>query len=203
MRAVLISLLLAAVSVVGCGRNANAPNFGRLPCHLGLWEGKDMPITEELFSSTGADVFVNRLYWNADDNAIQIQTHLTVFSDWEKGMSRHPMKSFKADGWKLLAQNHDSVSTCKDKTIQVSLSEWERNYKAIVVLYWYQLGDRIFFDQSELDKIRSELGDQDTPRPLVKVQLQITKSRATEDEESMKQLAGKIAKWIEKPFYHQ
>jgi len=107
-----------------------------------------MPIPEELATAVGADVFINRLYWNADNNAVQIQTHLTVYQDWEKGMSRHPMKSLKADGWKLLAQNQDSVSTCKDNTIKVNLSEWERNYKLIRVLFWYQLGDRIFFRSS-------------------------------------------------------
>jgi len=203
MRAVLISLLLGAVSVVGCGHNANSPDFKRMPLRLGLWEGKDVPISEELLASTGADVFVNRVYWNSDDNAVEIQTHLTVFSDWEKGMSRHPMERFKADGWTLLSQNHASVSTCNEKKIQVSLSEWEKKYTAIVVLFWYQLGARIILNPSELDQIRSELGDQNPPSPLVKVQLQITRSHAKGTEEDMKQLAGKIAKWIEKPFYQR
>ena len=103
-----------------------------------------MPTSDELITATGADVFVNRMYWNVDDSDLQIQMHVTVFSDLEKGMKSHPMKTLQADGWKLLVQNRDSVATCNDKTIPVSLSEWEKNYKAVMVLFWYQLGDRVF-----------------------------------------------------------
>jgi hypothetical protein len=202
MRTILISLLLAAVSVAGCGHSSQSPDFKKMPCKFGLWEGQDMPISEELRASTGADVFINRVYWNSNNKIIQILTHLTVFSDWEKGMSRHPIERYKADGWKLLSQNHDSISTSKDKNIQVCLSEWEKNYKTIVVVFWYQLGDRILFDRSDLEKVRAELGDQNPPSPLVKVQLEITRLRPKGDDEEVKQLAGKIAKWIEKPFYH-
>jgi len=202
MRFVLVSLVLGAVLVAGCGEKTHGPNFVRMPCRLGLWEGSDKPITEELRDSTGADVFVHRVYWNSNDSDVQIETHLTVFSNWDKGMSNHPMKRLEAEGWKLVSNSKESIETFKDKTIQVKISEWERNYIAVVVLYWYQIGDRIFFDLSELEKIRSELGDPMTSSPLIKVQLQIIKTRTKGDIDSMKELASKIAKWIEKPFYH-
>jgi EpsI family protein len=204
MRVVLISLLLGAISVAGCGQNSSPPDFNRIPRRLGLWEVKsESPLSPDLLAAVGADIVVDRYYRYSRDERIQVGSHLAVFSDFEKGMLHNPMKVYKATGWKLLAQNHETVPTTCGNNIQVSLSEWEKGYETVLVLYWYQLGDRILLDKSELDQLRSELGDQEPLDRLVKVQLQLTKTHPKGDDELVKELAGKIAKWIEKPFYHE
>jgi EpsI family protein len=202
MRTTLIACLALTLVVAGCGHGSKSPDFNKLPNRLGDWEGQNQPISKELLAATGADVFVNRIYQNGNGPSSQILTHLAVFSDWEKGASRHPVKCLKDDGWKMVSQNNHSLSTGQDREIQVHLSEWEKNYKTILVLFWYQMGDRIALTSAELDQIRSELGDQAASSPLVQVQLQITKSHLKGDDDVLKEFAGKIAKWIEKPVYH-
>ena len=71
----------------------------------------------------------------------------------------------------------------------------------IEVLYWYQLGDHIIFDRSDLENVRAELKGQEPQPRLIKVQLQIERSADDDNKDRLLELASKIAKWLDTPFY--
>ncbi len=216
-----IFLLLGVVCLVGCGTDNtqsssspapspqtnrgsaahdSVPDLNRMPHRFGLWQGKDTPLSPEILAAVGADVVVDRLYHNPEENT-QIASHMAVFSDWDTGLRHNPMVLYKATGWKLLTVTHESISSSSMKSIQVSVSEWERGNDRVVVLFWCQLGDYVLFEQSDLNKIRSKLTGKEHPPRLLKVQLQISITRPEGDRDAVMNLAGKIARWLDKPFY--
>jgi hypothetical protein len=197
MRTILLSLALGAISVAGCGNNAKTPNFDQIPKSFGHWEGQNLPITQQIRDSTAAPFLLKRIYWNTQNDAVQIETFLTGFSDWDKGLGHSPLLRNKADGWKLISQKNLSIPTTKDNNISVCLSEWEKDFKNVLVLHWYHCGGRATVDPAEIEKARSESKDPNSLAPLINVRLEIKKTRREGDDEDLKEFAGKIAKWIE------
>jgi PHD/YefM family antitoxin component YafN of YafNO toxin-antitoxin module len=160
-----------------------------------------MPLSPEIRAAIGADVVIDRVYRNSPDAATEISAHLAVFSDWNRGIYHHPFTAYRANGWTLLNQTRESVSAAHGRSVPVSLSEWESKSRGVLVLFWYQLGDHVLFERSELDELRAELPNQERPPRLVKVLLQIGGSRTVVNKAALEQLAGETAKWLDRPYY--
>lgn len=167
----------------------------KLPLRLGMWKGEDQVLSAEILSRIGADVCIERTYRNLARK--EIHALLAVFSNWREGLHDNPIVLYKASGWQLRSQAYEPVRINDETTFLVSVSRWEKDQRRIVVLFWYQLGDHVLFQQSELDKLHLEGYDERSKPRLVKIQLEMSQSAFGEAESSAKQLAREIAEWLD------
>jgi hypothetical protein len=184
----------------GRGGKAKLPDFRQMPLRLGSWEGEYHSMDEKLLARVGADACINATYRNSENKAIS--AHLAAFSNWNTGMYHNPMIVYRAAGWKFSSQSYESVQVNNGVPFRVSLSTWQKKQNWVLVLYWYQLGDRILFQRSDLGNLDLVSHDKAPHPPLVKVLLQIDDFGTEAGKNVMKELAGEIRTWLDGAHKH-
>ena len=179
----------------GRGQEAKVPDVRKLPLCLGLWNGEDNFLRDEILAFLGADVCVQRTYTNAGTKSILL--NLAVFSDVRRGLFQTPISCYKASGWELRSQAYEQLRINNEKFLRVSVSRWERKQYRVAVLFWYQLGGHVLFQRSDLEKLEVKLGDQGSRPHLVRILMQTGQSSPGEAESDLRKLACSIAQWLD------
>jgi hypothetical protein len=113
---------------------SNSPNLLKVPYEVREWMGRDAPITnEEALPTLGADNFMFRQYWRADQSVLW----LTAIGS-TRGQSFHaPDICFVAANWNVLTRPPQDIPVSGGKvaarTILAQLDTGER----FVDLHWY------------------------------------------------------------------
>jgi hypothetical protein len=113
---------------------SNSPALQQIPLRLGEWVGRDAPVAnEESLPTLGADQFLFRQYWRADNAVL----YLTVIGG-TKGQSFHaPTVCYVAANWTVEDRPHVYIpvegGSVAARTILARLDTGER----FVDMHWY------------------------------------------------------------------
>jgi EpsI family protein len=172
--------------------------FDNLPLELGNWRGEPTKLDPEIAKATRADSITDRLY--QDDAERVVSMHSAIFKDHNAGVYHNPFNCYRTAGWKKIDEAKETVAVSKDFTLEVSLTTWEKESHRILVVYWYQLGERVLFERFELGAIRWSLGGQTKWPVLTKVMLQTMESSDSRESKALiLDFAKLVAQWLNGP----
>ena len=143
-RALVAAVLVSAMTIVVSGRRvrpAAQPDFSSLAYSIGAWRGADAePLDDESRAILGADQYVLRTYHGAAGDA---GLYIAYYATQKPGVSIHsPLHCLPGTGWEPLDTSRVDVSTLGGP-VQVNRLLARKNLDQALVLYWYQLEDRM------------------------------------------------------------
>ena len=166
-----------------------------LPITLGKWEGVDSDANKEVFEYFDADSFVNRIYRNSRGEAVAL--HIALFTDRDKWAPHHPPMCYTRSGWEV-EESAQNVFVESEDSIEARLMMCHRLGDRVATLYWYQMGDLIYFDRDTARDARRELfGAKEWP-PIVKVLLQTQMDDPELAKQRLADIASKVRDWTVK-----
>jgi EpsI family protein len=173
-------------------------DFAQLPLQLGGWQGKNVDLDPKIFETIGADLIVNRSYRDTAQHVIS--AHLAVFTDPDTGVYHSPMNCYRSDGWQKGSEDVLQLRLGDQPGIEGNLTTWEKGGRAVVVLYWYQVGEHVLFDRFDMGRVRWALRGQETWPALVKVLMETQGSGDLDrDKARLRDLAERVYQWINQP----
>ncbi len=187
-------------------------DLDQMPMELGSWSGKDVPTDERIQQYLQAKAGINRLYRNAIGE--EVSAHVVWTDDYIK--VHFPEQCYKEAGWRQTASKSLDIETNEDsaaalgtetasedllieaegQTFPAKLLTFERDGRQTMVLYWFQMGDRFFFDRVRHRMLRREVcwGNREWP-PLVKVMLESPRM-GKRSENQLQEVAKQIFSWM-------
>jgi len=144
-RALLAAFLIVTMTIVVTGRRVRPvaePAFASLPYVIGDWRGADAePLDEESRTILGADQYLLRTYQGVDGAAAGL--YVAYYATQKPGVSIHsPLHCLPGTGWEPLDTSGARVETAAG-SVQVNRLLARKNLDQALVLYWYQLEDRM------------------------------------------------------------
>jgi EpsI family protein len=150
--------LLAASLIVSAGlyaRGASSPErvptretLGSTPTTLRQWEGRELPLNDDVVAQLGADDYINRLYLGAD--APPVALYVGYYASQRQGDAIHsPQNCLPGSGWQPVTGERTTVDL-GERTIPVNRFIIQKGLDRQAVFYWYQGRSRI---------LASELGN--------------------------------------------
>ncbi len=166
----------------------------KMPLRLGPWEGTKIEIDEKISGAVGADVVVNRSYANPAGYTVSLHANSVKHYDFQ--LQHHPRHCYTTHGARLIKEYNDARLDMPDgSSVPVGLMHMENNGQPILVLYWYQLGDRIVLNHVQQREVRYTLRGQDTWPQLIKVLLQAPAMNLEVAEEQLMDFASFVYPW--------
>jgi EpsI family protein len=157
-----------------------------LPVQLGEWKGEDTTTDPRLTGALQALASVDRIYRDRAGNAVYM--HFVWTDDYIR--IHLPQQCYREAGWKQTDESGISIPVRGDLTIPARLLTFERDEERIRLLYWFQLGDRFFFDRRGQRLARQQLcWGRTTWPPLVKVMLQTSDADPAQAEARLRDVA--------------
>lgn len=197
-------LLLLAVFMTGCGSSAVPSGASgnvapeSLPLRLDTWRGKDVPLKSDVRKLVGADACISRTYHEGTTR--EVSAFIATYSDWDVGMRQLPPTVYTGAGFRQLESSLHPIQV-GDWTATTHLSTWRLGDRShVVMMYWYQLGDRVLLEPADLQKVDAAQFPADCRPKLIKVQLGIGESSDGGNERAIKRFAREIAKWLHESF---
>jgi EpsI family protein len=141
-----------------------------IPNKLGGWTARDLPLDLAIFKHSGAAAMLNRAYSNSigDEIAANIGIWIGEFA----GTPHSPQVCYPGAGWEIVSRKKVSVAN-EENGSPAQLITFDKSGQRILVLYWYQYGDRVVFDAGDIRSFRQSLrGSKSSMPPIVKVMLQ-------------------------------
>jgi len=122
-------------------RPAAEPQFDTLPYAIGDWRGRDdAPLDDESRQILGADQYVLRTY---HDGPAAAGLYIAYYATQKPGVSIHsPLHCLPGNGWEPLDTAPVDVPTANG-TSRVNRLIARKDLDRALVLYWYQLADRM------------------------------------------------------------
>lgn len=144
-RALLAAFLIVTMTIVVTGRRVRPvaePSFASLPYVIGDWRGADAePLDEESRTILGADQYLLRTYQGVDGAAAGL--YVAYYATQKPGVSIHsPLHCLPGTGWEPLDTSETRVQTAAG-SVRVNRLLARKNLDQALVLYWYQLEDRM------------------------------------------------------------
>ncbi len=168
-----------------------------MPLEFGNWRGEEAKTDPEIFAASGANAIVDRFY--RDDQAHVVTSHTATFADPDEGIYHNPNVCYPAHGWKRLRDTTENLDVSDDLTIPVRLAVWENNNEKVMVVYWYQLGNRILHERWELGKARLAMRGQKKWPVLLKVMVQMPVDEKEDSEGILFGFTKQLAGWLNNP----
>ena len=143
-----------------------------LPNEIDGWVGTDQPIEEGVLKLLAADSLINRGYQHPQYGNVLM--HASVWVDPRKvaSIAPHlPKVCYSNVGWVPVDERQVTLNV-GGKPIPLSVLQFEKQGKQIVVAYWYQIGDVRFNTAVEARQLHRQLWGQPVWPATVKVLLQ-------------------------------
>jgi hypothetical protein len=161
--------------------------LGELPLTLGRSTGKDGPVDSNVLDAVGAEQQVDRVYTSIDGGMVSV--HCAAFRPTAEWTPHPPAVCYRTNGWNVLPTSTRSLPGRPHA--QIGLQTCERSGERVIVVYWYQMGDRTYYDRNSARGVRrSQWGRKEWP-PLVKTLLQ-TEDVGGDAESRLVELASRI-----------
>jgi EpsI family protein len=172
-------------------------NVRDLPLQFDEWQGVAAELDPEVTGRMGADAWADRVY--RDDQNRIVSLHAALFRDLDAGVFHSPVNCYRMAGWREVSQTETELAIPGKPSIPVRLDTWELKGERILVMYWYQLDQHIFFDRWGLLRARWEMrGEQSWP-PLIKVLLQTSAADPEDAKRRIRFIAARAYEWINQP----
>ena len=174
-------------------------DLGALPAGLGRWLGEESEVDAKLFSKTGSEACLTRVYRNAAGQ--EIATYIAVFADYlpSRGLilPHSAELCYPANGYRIVDEQDVRISSEKGLQCTARMLTVERDRSTLFVLFWYQAGDRFFTTNEAMRTTLWSFRGQDVWPPIVKVLLQASAPDARSAREALRDLATPLLTWFE------
>lgn len=213
MKSPFIRLAIAAVAVViifgiawysshkgGVYREIHLPqeSISTIPMEIGKWKGTDVPVEEKLFRGIAAHEVVSRSYANPAGET-ELTLHCAVFNTFWRRVPHSPKVCYRASGWTTIKDEAFELDDPDDPDNPdgretARLVTFEKDGATVFVLFWFQFGDFVVCDASDLASARWQYRNEETWPPVVKMMLQISADRPERAKKQLKEFADKLHK---------
>lgn len=173
--------------------SVESPTFSveELPMQLGEWTGEDVDLDPMLFAAIDPRSALNRIYQTKLGE--QASVHVAL---WDTGMltTPHiPTLCYELSGWTM--EGSPTKVDLPDSSEEAMLIVYNRANTRVAILYWYQIGEAMFFDHDGARSATRGVWNSPTRPPLVKVLLQVPANDLEEAERALVKLAQEIRGW--------
>jgi EpsI family protein len=172
-----------------------------IPLQFPQWKGENIEMADYQYQALGAAkdsegelMVVNRNYRNLHNE--QVTFHADVFFDYGVGMFHEPKNCFRSQGYHLVGDEKPVQLEVPGGSIEARVGVWEHNGEYSQVLYWYQLGEYVIHNRSELGSARWALRGKTEWPSLVKFLL-VTSGNTPEAEARVKNIAEEAIAWFQ------
>ncbi|MCC6126729.1 MAG: EpsI family protein [Pirellulales bacterium] len=174
-----------------------------LPYRLGAWSGTKTELDPKIFDATGAKIAENRSY--ADDFGHTISLHIAYYDDVDAGVWHSPTNCYRCNGWQCreeekmpLKEEGKAASAGVDSSApEVYFTRWDKEQEQCLVMHWYYLEGRIFYDRFGLGAARVALRGRSTWPPMIKVLIQGQINAVSDDDkENLLNFSKEISNWL-------
>ncbi|PQO38078.1 exosortase C-terminal domain/associated protein EpsI [Blastopirellula marina] len=173
--------------------SVESPTFAveELPTKLGEWVGQDVELDPKLFAAIEARSALNRAYQTQSGQHVSVHVAL-----WDEGMPTTPhvpTLCYEMSGWTL--EGNPKKVEFSNVSGDAMLMVYNRANTRVAILYWYQVGEAVFFDHDGARSATRGVWNSPTRPPLVKVLLQAPANDLEEAERELIELANEIRNW--------
>jgi len=146
-----IRALFAAIIIVCAGIFANGASspervppretLATTPINLSGWEGRDLPLADDVAAELGVDDFINRVYLAA--NAPPVVLYVGYYASQRQGDAIHsPQNCLPGAGWQPVTSDRTMVDVA-GRAIPVNRFIIQKGLDRQAVFYWYQGRSRV------------------------------------------------------------
>lgn len=167
-------------------------NLHALPQQTDGWSSEDIQPDPRITGFLEAIASVDRRYRRATGE--QVLLHAVWTSDYVK--VHFPEQCYRENGWSQTDSREIAIPLGEDASFPARLLTFERDRQRVHVLYWFQLGDRVFLGRAEHRLLRRELcwGRKQWP-PLVKVMLHTSIANPETARKQLTEFADFVGRW--------
>jgi EpsI family protein len=114
--------------------------LAEFPMEIGGWEGRSVPYPDWLPEELGANEFFIRTYRNSEGSTVDL--YVAYFDARYGGTTHNPYICYPAQGWQI-AQSSQSATETGGITVEFTRLMMQKGFEKQLVLFYYQMGDRI------------------------------------------------------------
>jgi EpsI family protein len=166
-----------------------------MPMQFDRWRGTE---TEELDAEVTkrleAKSWIDRKY--SDDENRSVFLHVALFDRLDDGVRHSPINCYRGNGWRETKREDTLLYIPDQPGIPARLTTWTRDGNSVLVMYWFQLGDRVIFDRPDLFLARLHMWRKNVWPAMVKVLLQTDATDGDAAKERIQTIARKVYEWI-------
>jgi EpsI family protein len=113
-----------------------------LPYTLGSLTAKDQPVQEQILQAAGVSDYINRIYFQAGDTAVQL--YVGYYASQKTGDTIHsPKNCLPGAGWDPIQSGYATIRVPIARTIVVNQYVIQRDQEKQLVFYWYEGRGRV------------------------------------------------------------
>ncbi|MBI5094595.1 MAG: EpsI family protein [Candidatus Hydrogenedentes bacterium] len=116
--------------------------LGNLPLTLDKWTSKEGRLSDEVLATLGAKDYLVREY---QSGKTKVTLYITYFDTGSGSLTHNPEKCYTASGWTFLNKKTAQIPGTNWLALQSTLARGEDRQ---VVVYWYQIRDRILLSKT-------------------------------------------------------
>jgi len=164
-----------------------------LPMTLGDWHAEaaeQTGVDQKVFEAIGAQAAVTRIYRHSLGWTCSV--HMAAWHETDEWMPHPPELCYPGAGYTLRNKsdqpltNHPSERYCESEFVIPSSGI------TALVIYWYQMGERIYFTRNGSRPVRQSFWGSPERPPLVKVLMQCNDPDSAERDRCLESLADSV-----------
>jgi EpsI family protein len=151
IRIVILTICFLSVSAYIASASKTEPTLSRqplalLPMEIREWQGRDLPLDEEVIRVAGVDDYLNRHYVSAGGG---VGLYVGFYQTQRQGRTIHsPLNCLPGAGWNPVSRSHLNVEVASSgsapkRAIEINRIVIESGMNRQLVLYWYQAHGRV------------------------------------------------------------
>ena len=164
-----------------------------IPMEIGKWKGTDTTMDVRLFGKIAAHEVVSRRYTNPASET-ELTLHCADFDTFWRRVPHSPRVCYKSSGWTTIKEEEFELADPDDRPAVARLATFEKDGDTVFVLYWFQFGDYVICNASELASARGQYRNEETWPPVVKMMIQISAKRPKRARKLLQEFADSLHK---------
>lgn len=166
-----------------------------MPRELGDWHGEPTEVDSRIFRNLGASQTRDTLFH--PPFGLPVVAHVAIFEQESSGLPHHPNLCYGGNGYRETGQRGIRIRTDRGREVPASLATYERENDRLAVLFWYQYGERVLTESSQMAAARLAVGARRARPAMIKVMLQTQLDTPDQAEGRLRELARLILAWME------
>lgn len=163
--------------------------LSELPTQIGKWTGVDAEVDERIIGALASNDILAREYLRADGRRVNL--HIANWRDAGEWTPHPPQDCYTNNGWTLFSREKTNLADTKKAETQ----SYSKNGQRVRVLYWYQIGEVVYFNRDGGRPARAQYLGHRTRPPLFKVMLHSAHLENNDDADVL-ELAREIERFV-------
>jgi EpsI family protein len=159
----------------------------------GTWQGKEAPLDNKSFTNSEASDAVSRLY-TKDDHVVKFL--LAEYQEPSKGLYHNPMNCYYTQGFTLVSAEQQTLKARNRPDATVSVTTWKKESEKVIVVYWYEVGDRNLFERQDLLATQWAMVGKTQWPVMFKVLLEIPAGDGDQSKSAILDMAQYVRGWL-------